>query len=166
VDEAGKGRGEGYAVNIPLRPRTDDETYLWVFRELVPPLVRRYDPDVLVTQLGVDTHYEDPLTFLTVSTHGHEALVQEFAALATMPWLACGGGGYDLDVVPRSWTLAFGVMSEQTFDDELPAAYRERYGGRWLHDRDIPTLGEMTKARVRSHAEEIVAAVKARHGLA
>jgi acetoin utilization protein AcuC len=56
VQEIGGGAGEGYSVNVPLYPNTDDATYLWVFRELVPPLIRRFDPDVLVTQLGVDTH--------------------------------------------------------------------------------------------------------------
>jgi nicotinate phosphoribosyltransferase len=31
-------------------------------------------------------------------------------------------------VVPRAWTLAYGVMSGQSFPGELPPAYDERYG--------------------------------------
>ncbi len=165
VDEIGRGAGEGYSVNVPLRPRTDDETYLWAFREIVPPLVRRFRPDVLVTQLGVDTHYQDPLTHLMLTTEGHIALFEELAALTPGRWLACGGGGYALDVVPRSWTLAFEVMSEQTFEDALPDAYREEYGGRWLHDHQGPDLSELVRKRTRERAEEVVAAVKEIHGL-
>jgi acetoin utilization protein AcuC len=165
VRETGAGDGDGYAVNIPLLPRTDDETYLWTFRQIVPPLVRRFQPDVLATQLGVDTHYRDPLTYLGLTNNGHEALFKEFAALATTPWLAFGGGGYNLDVVPRSWTLAFGVMSEQTFADELPRAYRERYGGRWLHDHDSAPSQDRVRDRTRAHAEQVVAALKAAHDL-
>ncbi|MBN1250207.1 MAG: acetoin utilization protein AcuC [Anaerolineae bacterium] len=162
VDETGRGAGEGTSVNVPLYPQTDDETYLWAFREVVPPLVRRFAPDVLVSQLGVDTHYTDPLTYMGLTTAGHEALFQEFAALTPGKWFACGGGGYNLDVVPRSWTLAFGVMSEQAFPDELPQSYRDQYGGQWLHDRDPAPIDRATRDRARRRAEEVVAAVKDR----
>ncbi len=162
VEESGSGAGEGYSVNIPFYPYTDDATYLWAFRELVPALVRRFAPDVLVTQLGVDTHFLDPLTQLALTTEGHAALFAEFDELATMPWLACGGGGYNLDVVPRSWTLAFGVMSGQALSDDLPEAYRETYGGQWLHDHESPALDGASRSQVRRHAEQVVAAVRAR----
>jgi acetoin utilization protein AcuC len=165
VDETGRGAGEGYSVNVPLPPHTDDEIYLWAFRQVVPPLIRRFEPDVLVSQLGVDTHYRDPLTHLALTTEGHETLIQELAALAPARWLACGGGGYNLDVVPRSWTLAFGVMSEQSFPDALPDSYRTRYGGRRLRDREGPALREDVRARIRSRVEETVTAVKTRHDL-
>jgi acetoin utilization protein AcuC len=165
VDEIGHGSGEGYSVNVPLPPGTDDETYLWAFRELVPQLVRRFAPDVLVTQLGVDTHYLDPLTHMELTTTGHVALFRELAALTPGKWLTCGGGGYNLDVVPRSWTLAFGTMSGQEFPEALPEAYRTHYGGQWLRDREGPGLDERSRSRIRCQAEETVAAVKARMGL-
>ena len=165
VDETGHGQGEGYSVNVPLSPGIDDVTFVWAFRELVPPLVRRFAPDVLVTQLGVDTHYLDPLTGMGLTTAGHIALFRELAALTPGKWLACGGGGYNLDVVPRSWTLAFGVMSGQEFPDALPEAYRDRYGGQWLRDREGPVLDERSRSRIRRQTEKTVAAVKARMGL-
>lgn len=165
VDETGRGAGEGTSVNVPLYPQTDDETYLWAFREVVPPLVRRFAPDVLVSQLGVDTHHTDPLTYMGLTTRGHEALVREFAALTPGKWFACGGGGYNLDVVPRSWTLAFGVMSEQRFPDELPQSYRDQYGGQWLRDREEAPIDRTTRARARRRAEEVVAEVKTRFEL-
>ncbi|MDE2844177.1 MAG: acetoin utilization protein AcuC, partial [Chloroflexota bacterium] len=40
VSESGTGGGVGYSVNIPLYPYTEDEPYLWAFREVVPPLIR------------------------------------------------------------------------------------------------------------------------------
>jgi acetoin utilization protein AcuC len=135
VDETGSGVGEGYSVNVPLPPYTDDETYLRAFNEIVPPLVERFAADIGVTQLGVDTHLKDPLARLALSTHGQEALFQALGNLSPR-WLALGGGGYDMDVVPRAWTLAFGVMVGQTYPDTLPAQYRERYGGERLHDRE------------------------------
>jgi acetoin utilization protein AcuC len=160
VDETGIGAGVGYSANVPLRPWTDDQTYLWAFREVVPPLVDRFVPDVLVTQLGADTHFRDPLTALALTTAGHKRLFKELSELATCPWLACGGGGYNLDVVPRSWTLAFGTMSGQRFEDVLPESYLSQFGDRhsspWLHDHNGPGLDPKTLERARHHAEAAV----------
>jgi len=165
VDEVGIGTGTGYSVNVPLPPYTDDEAYLWAFRQVAPPLLERFGADIVVTQLGVDTHYRDPLASLQLTTAGHAAL---FAALDELAprWLALGGGGYALDVVPRSWTLAWGVMTGQDFPDELPAGYRAAYGGAWLRDRERPRLDEATRRRVRQGVESVVARVRQRHDLA
>ncbi len=131
--ELGRGRGEGYSVNVPLPPYADDEVFLWAFEQVVPPLVGRFQPDVVVAQLGVDAHWRDPLTHLALTTHGLEALFRGIQQLGR-PWLAVGGGGYDRRVVPRAWTLAWGVMSGQTFDNQLPAAVAGGYNPALLHD--------------------------------
>jgi acetoin utilization protein AcuC len=164
VGEIGSGEGKGFSVNVPLPPYTDDETYLWAFQQVVPPLLERFAPDILVTQLGVDTHYLDPLASMALTTHGHEALFQSFDRMVGR-WLALGGGGYSLDVVPRAWTLALGVMAGQELPDELPASYREKYGGRFLHDQQGPDLGTLTRERTRKAVEETVQRVKELHRL-
>jgi len=164
VHDIGTGDGEGYAVNVPLPPYTDDTAYLWAFHEVVPPLLERFGADVVVSQFGVDTHYQDPLAHLALTTAGHTALFEAFAALAPR-WLALGGGGYNIDVVPRSWTLAFGVMAGQTFPDELPPHYRARYGGQWLRDHAGPELDDLTRQRVRRQVEDVVAEVRRVHHL-
>jgi len=65
--EIGEGEGEGYAVNLPFPPYTDDEVYVWAFEEIVPPLIHAFQPDVVVIQLGVDSFYNDPSTNLHLS---------------------------------------------------------------------------------------------------
>jgi acetoin utilization protein AcuC len=162
VTDTGFAEGEGYAVNVPLPPYTDDEIYMWAFNQIVPPLLERFAPDVVVSQLGVDTHHEDPLAHLAMTTAGQTALFEAFDALSPR-WLALGGGGYNLDVVPRSWTLAFGVMSGQTFPDALPPDYRARYGGQWLRDHTGPELDRDTRAHVLQKVESIVAEVQKIH---
>jgi acetoin utilization protein AcuC len=154
INETGTGAGKGFSVNVPLPPHTDDETYLWAFMEIVPPLLERFAADVVVTQLGVDTHSKDPLAQMELTTYGHEALFRALRDLCPR-WLALGGGGYNMDVVPRAWTLAFGVMSGRSFPNELPPEYREKYDDRWLHD------GQPNRtAQVRGAVETVVAAVK------
>ena len=59
VAELGEGPGRGYSVNLPLYPYTADDDYVAAFSEVVPPLVRAFAPDVLVTQLGIDSYHSD-----------------------------------------------------------------------------------------------------------
>lgn len=77
-------------------------------------------------------------------------------------WLALGGGGYDVDVVARSWTLAYGVMSGQEFPDCLPSAYVEKYGKSSLRDHEKPGISAELREQARRYAEAGVAVLKQR----
>jgi len=80
-------------------------------------------------------------------------------------WLALGGGGYDVDVVARAWTLAYGVMSGQDFPDDLPSAYAEKYGQGNLRDYEKPPISPEIRERARRYAEAGVAALKRALGI-
>jgi len=162
IEETGKGDGAGYSVNVPLPPLTYDEVYLRAFRELVPPLLKRFEPDIVVTQLGVDTHYTDPLGSLALTTDGQQALYGLLGKVATK-WLALGGGGYAIDVVPRSWALAFGEMSGQELQKSLPKGYRKTYGGQYLRDQQGPDLKDAVRFRVDEAVDTVIVAVKRAH---
>lgn len=164
VEESGAGPGQGYSVNLPLPPYVDDELYLWAFDQVVPSLVDRFSPDIVVTQLGVDTHFRDPLANLALTTTGHQALFRALAALAPR-WLALGGGGYDTSVVPRSWALALGVMAGHGWPEALPDSYRGRYGGATLPDLEGPALDPALQKRNRRRLAETVAVLRRLHGL-
>jgi acetoin utilization protein AcuC len=164
VDEIGRGAGTGFSVNVPLPPLTFDEAYLRAFEAIVPALLRRFSPDIVATQLGVDTHHTDPLANLALTTHGQLALFQALEALSPR-WLAFGGGGYAIDLVPRSWALAFGVMSGQTWPDKLPEGYQAHYGGNWLHDQAGPELSLTLRARVEESVDVVMHDVRRTHKL-
>ena len=120
--EIGKGKGEGFSVNLPFPPSTDDEVYCWAFEELVPGLVQAFEPDVVVTQLGVDAFYNDPLTNLRLSLSGYERVLRRIKELAPR-WVALGGGGYNISNVARAWTLAWAIMNEVELVEELPESF-------------------------------------------
>ena len=169
VGELGEGPGRGYSVNLPLFPYTWDEVYLDAFRQIVPPLLRGFAPDVLVAQLGIDSYHSDPLTHLQLTTEGFVAVVQELAGLG-LPWLALGGGGYDLLAVARAWTLAYGVMLGVEWPDPLPRSFALEHGAGRLRDSGAPEIPANLRLDIRRHAGETVAAVKElifpAHGLA
>ena len=120
--EIGEGEGEGYSVNLPFPPHTEDEVYVWVFDEVVPELVHAFKPDVVVTQLGVDTFYDDPLTNLHLSIFGFERILKKIKNLASR-WIALGGGGYNISNVARAWTLAWAVMNGIELNEKLPESF-------------------------------------------
>ena len=120
--EIGEGEGEGYSVNLPFPPHTEDEVYVWVFDEVVPELVHAFKPDVVVTQLGVDTFYDDPLTNLHLSIFGFERILKKIKNLAPR-WIALGGGGYNISNVARVWTLAWAVMNGIELNEKLPESF-------------------------------------------
>ncbi len=159
VEEQGEGRGRGYSVNLPLFPYTGDEVYLDAFRQIVPPLIRSFSPDVIVTQLGIDSYHSDPLTHLQLTTMGFVEVIREFAALG-LPWLALGGGGYDLMAVARAWTLAYGVMLGEEWPDALPRDFALEHGVGHLRDSGSPEIPANLRLDIRRHAGETVAALR------
>ncbi|MSQ06768.1 MAG: acetoin utilization protein AcuC [Dehalococcoidia bacterium] len=168
VSETGAGEGKGYSVNLPLYPYTDDEVYLWAFLEVAPPLLRAFAPDVLVTQLGIDSYHRDPLTHLQLTSGGYVAAVRELAKLG-VPWLALGGGGYDLSAVARCWALAYGVMLDVEWPDQLPDGFLRQQGLHSLRDSQSPQIPAQARQDALRYAEETVAAIKEQifplHGL-
>ncbi|MEU4150398.1 acetoin utilization protein AcuC [Streptomyces sp. NPDC026659] len=130
--ETGAGAGEGAAVNVALPAGTGDAGWLRAFHAVVPELLADFRPQVLVSQHGADTHFEDPLAHLAVSLDAQRAVqlaCHELAhAYADGKWLALGGGGYAVvEVVPRSWTHLVGIAAGREIDPEtvIPEGWRQ-----------------------------------------
>ncbi|HEX2032374.1 MAG TPA: acetoin utilization protein AcuC [Actinomycetota bacterium] len=165
TDERGGPRAEGTSVNVPLPPYVSDDGWLEAFAAVVPPAVRRWRPDVLVTQLGCDTHHTDPLAHLALSTRAYREAARRLHELAHEAaggrWVATGGGGYQwARVVPRAWTIYFAEMADRQVPDEIPEAWlalaRDRGGGA-VPDRlseQAPPVEE-NRAEVASIIDEV-----------
>ena len=106
---------------MPLQPLTDDAVYHEAFEAVVPPLVTAFKPDVLVLQLGIDSHRTDPLTHLSLTVQGFTRAVRRLLPLAPRV-VALGGGGYDLPNVARAWTAAWAALNDVELPEALPRA--------------------------------------------
>jgi acetoin utilization protein AcuC len=125
ASETGSGDGRGYAVNVALPAGTGDAGWLRAFDAVVPPLLRAFKPEVLVSQHGCDSHRLDPLANLELSVDAQrraQLMLHDLAhEVAAGRWLVTGGGGYELvRVVPRTWTHLLAVASGDPVDPALP----------------------------------------------
>jgi acetoin utilization protein AcuC len=129
VYEAGGGEGMGYSVNVPLVPGASSTELIRIFDEIVVPLFETFNPDLLVTQLGVDAHFLDPLANLAYTTHGYETVVKELRDMSNdicdIGWLALGGGGYHPVNVARLWTLFLSIILDEKLPSKLPEDFTQ-----------------------------------------
>lgn len=168
MEETGTGAGKGYSVNLPLWPDANDDIFMDCFDRVVPPLIEAYQPDYIVTQLGVDTFLGDPLANLNLTTRGFGHCVRVIKDLADKRWIALGGGGYNVLNVARAWTLAWAIMTGR--EDQVPAVMPEEYcerlripqDSRQLLD-DIESIQGRFWARSARDAEDAVAFIKKHH---
>ncbi|GII53647.1 acetoin utilization protein AcuC [Planotetraspora thailandica] len=123
---------DGTAVNVALPAGCGDAGWLRAFHAVVPPLVREFTPDVLVTQHGCDSHALDPLAHLMLSLDGQRTAYAALHRLAHEAaggrWVVTGGGGYELvQVVPRAWTHLIAEAAGAPVDPaaETPQSWRD-----------------------------------------
>ncbi|MDN5385301.1 MULTISPECIES: acetoin utilization protein AcuC [Streptomyces] len=131
-EETGAPSAEGTAVNLALPAGTGDAGWLRAFHAVVPELLADFRPQVLVTQHGADTHFEDPLAHLAVSVDAQRAVQMACHSLAHEyaggRWVALGGGGYAVvEVVPRSWAHLVGIAVGRPVEPEtvIPESWRQ-----------------------------------------
>ena len=158
--ERGESEGQGYAINFPLLPGTSNKMYLKLFRKCVPRILETYQPDILLTQLGVDTHFNDPLTQMGLSISIYRDLGQTIETCATdycnNRWLAFGGGGYQMSVVPRAWTIFLSKMLHIDLENKLPDSWIREVKQSVPHE-DTPYLlwdrNDKMEVQLLSHPE-------------
>ena len=130
--ETGAGEGLGHAVNVALPAGTSDAAWLRAFDAVVPPLLRAFKPEILVTQHGCDTHFLDPLAHLELSIDAQRQAASWLHDLAhelcAGRWVLTGGGGYAVvQVVPRTWTHLLAIAAGTPIDPaaQTPLAWRD-----------------------------------------
>jgi acetoin utilization deacetylase AcuC-like enzyme/nucleotide-binding universal stress UspA family protein len=74
--ETGRGRGEGYTVNLPLGKRWSDGDYAALFRQVVAPLAMDFKPDLILAAAGFDIHRLDPIGRMQVTELGFAGLTR------------------------------------------------------------------------------------------
>jgi acetoin utilization deacetylase AcuC-like enzyme len=114
AEETGKGTGEGYNANIPLQADLGDKEYLQVFDQILTPLARRYQPELILVSAGYDAHWQDSISNMNVTTMGYARMAKIIKALSDE---LCPGrlvytleGGYNRMALAYSVTATFELL--------------------------------------------------------
>ena len=132
-DELGGGDAKGTKLNVPLPPGTGDRAFLEAFQRLVPEALRIFKPKLIVAQMGVDGHRDDPLGILMLTTTSYQQaakLLRETAEEIGAKLVALGGGGYGANAARAMLAETIGLLRR------IPEDVREK-----IHEviREEPT---------------------------
>jgi acetoin utilization deacetylase AcuC-like enzyme len=114
ADDVGHGAGAGFTVNVPLEVGAVNEDYEIAFKEIVVPVLKQFEPDLVLVSAGFDAHEDDPLGGMRLSVDAFGAMTMELRAVAEE---CCRGrivlvteGGYDLQALGASIDAAIGAL--------------------------------------------------------
>ena len=145
--ETGAGAGSGFNVNVPLPAGTGDAGFRRAFAEILVPVARRFQPQLILVSAGYDAHWMDPIGMLQASVTGFgqltHTLVELAAELCSDRLVITLEGGYHLDVLALSVAATFGMLM----------------GEPQVHDPFGPARG------AEQNIDSVIAAVKHVHGL-
>ncbi|KAI0637141.1 histone deacetylase RPD3 [Trametes polyzona] len=133
LEDRGRGKGRGYALNVPLKDGITDEAYRSVFQPVIDKILEVFQPSAIVLQCGADSLSGDKLGCLNLTMQGHASCVQ-YIRKKNIPLLLLGGGGYTVKNVARTWTYetACALGIEDDIDLNLPwNEYFEWFGPRY-----------------------------------
>jgi acetoin utilization deacetylase AcuC-like enzyme len=106
ADETGKGKGQGFTLNVELPAGSGDAEALAAFREKLKPAMEKFKPEFVLVSAGFDAHQDDPLGRLKYTAEGYAALARELVGIADAH---AGGhiafvleGGYGLEGLSKS----------------------------------------------------------------
>jgi acetoin utilization deacetylase AcuC-like enzyme len=144
LDEVGLGKGKGFTVNLPLPATMGDPEYGRIYREIVTPVVRSFDPELVLVSAGFDPHRDDPLAGMAVTECGFGRIAA--SCLAGASGAAKGRaifvleGGYDLEGMAASTAQVMRVLVGETVEtggdsapriDSLIGVFRKHHGQYW-----------------------------------
>jgi acetoin utilization deacetylase AcuC-like enzyme len=117
--EQGSGRGQGYNLNVPLPGGQNDAAYAAIFNEVLTPLARQYQPELIMVSAGYDIYHGDPLGTMAVTEAGFAYLTRVVKNLAAE---LCAGrlvltleGGYSLQGLRDGVLATLGELAGQDF---------------------------------------------------
>lgn len=94
--ERGTGKGQGYTYNVPIAAGSGNRDFLYIYQDLLPGVVDRFSPDIILVSAGYDIHANDPRADIRVSEEGIRGIVRSILDCADVPMVFTLEGGYDL----------------------------------------------------------------------
>jgi acetoin utilization deacetylase AcuC-like enzyme len=109
-------------VNLPVHGGSGDDVFAGLVEHLVAPLVRSWEPRLVLVSAGFDAHRADPLASCLVTEAGYAAMtgsLRRACAEVEAPMGLVLEGGYSVEALARSMAALMPVLGAA---DPPPAA--------------------------------------------
>jgi acetoin utilization deacetylase AcuC-like enzyme len=110
--ERGKGKGTGYTYNVQMLAGSGNKDYLYVYQDILPDLVRRFSPDIILVSAGYDIHANDHHANIRVTSEGIRGMVRSILTCSSTPIVFTLEGGYHLDSLVECVSITLEEMIE------------------------------------------------------
>jgi acetoin utilization deacetylase AcuC-like enzyme len=126
VTEIGHGAGQGFTVNLPLEAGSVAEDFRIAVEVVAVPVLRQFEPDLLIISAGYDAHEHDPLGGLRLTAEAFGAMTMALREVAEQ---CCRGrvvvlteGGYDLKALAASLNATIEALHGPLAAPEWPSS--------------------------------------------
>ncbi len=109
--EKGYGKGAGFTYNVPMHAGSGDKDYIQVYQDILPSIIDKFSPDIVLVSSGFDLHTRDPLASMRVTNEGLRAIVRAIlTASSNKPTIFTLEGGYDFTALSDGVKLTLEEM--------------------------------------------------------
>jgi acetoin utilization deacetylase AcuC-like enzyme len=119
--DVGSGDAEGYTINLPVPPGAGEPIWLSLVQNIVTPVLRSFEPGLILVSAGFDAHRADPLAQCTLATESFAKMATHVASTARSlgsPFGSLLEGGYDLDALAASVAATLEAFADETTQPE------------------------------------------------
>jgi acetoin utilization protein AcuC len=113
LNNIGEKSGKGYTVNVPLPPYAGDKEFDLALDSVFKPLVKQFEPQIIIRNGGSDPHFNDRLGNLKMTYKGLRRIgvtVREAAAEVDAPIINMSCSGYSHTVAEGMYAILAGLM--------------------------------------------------------
>ena len=123
--DVGSGEGEGFTLNLPVPPGSGEPVWLSLVANTVVPVLKSFEPGLILVSAGFDAHRADPLAQCMLQTESFAKMATHIRAAANelgVPFGAVLEGGYDLDALAASVAATLEAFADEDAEPEPFAA--------------------------------------------
>ena len=105
-----------YNMNIPITPGEDEQEVLKRVLSEIPLKIRSFKPALMIIQMGVDGHRDDPMSSLNLTDRFYESVAQIAARCSknnNFPVVLLGGGGFNFPKTAQLWRKMVEIFTEE-----------------------------------------------------
>ncbi len=120
LSQMGKSNGIGTTVNVEMPRGSGDEEYLTVFKKLVIPLYRSFEPGFVICCNGFDSHHSDHYTDLNLTADGYYEFCSMLRKYLKNKMVILMEGGYNPYLGELTHTIINALM-------DLPIPFEDKF---------------------------------------